>query len=247
MQDRLLGLWCASFTGATQGILPDLSGNDNHCNLLNADRNTSWQTNGNRLSFFHDGLDDRVFSSAFRMSDMSDQQNSFSIWINPTNTNASSRPFSLGASGTSFAIRFNFQNLEFSFGGTAPLSVPMTNAQFQNRWTHVCGVADATGARMFFDGRLVGTRSDTVSLTKTNGLGIGYRFGTNSEFFSGYIDDFRLYGRTLRTSEIGHLFALDRGGGLSNEPPKRRSFFVPTLPTPLPVRRRSSRFLTFPG
>jgi hypothetical protein len=247
MQDRLLGLWCASFTGATQGLLLDLSGNDNHCNLLNADRNTSWQTSGDKLAFLHDGNDDRVFSSNFSMDAMSGSANSFSIWINPTNTNTSSRPFSLGAFGTSFAIRFNFQNLEFTFGGTAVLSVPMANAQFQNRWTHVCGVADATGARMFFDGRLVGSRSDTVSLTRTDGLGIGYRFGTNSEFFSGYIDDFRLYGRTLTTSEVGQLYLSGRGGGLSNEPPKRRSFFVPTLPTPLPARRRSSRFLTFPG
>lgn len=247
MQDRLLGLWCASLTGATQGLLPDLSGNDNHCNLLNADRNTSWQTNGEKLALFHDGLDDRVFTNTFRMENMENQSNSFSIWINPTSTNGTNRLFTLGEFGANFFLRFNFQNLEFAFGGTAPLSVQMLSSVFANRWTHVCGVADATGARIFFDGRLVGTRADAFSLTKTNGLGIGYRFGINSDFFSGHTDDFRLYGRTLTTSEAGQLYLSGRGGGLSNEPPKRRSFFVPSLPIPLPVRRRSSRFLAFPG
>jgi hypothetical protein len=247
MQDRLLGLWCASFTGATQGLLLDLSGNDNHCNLLNADRNTSWQTSGDKLAFLHDGNDDRVFNSLFQMSAMGNQTNSFSIWVNPTTTNSNTRIFGLGQFGVSFGLRFNFQNLEFAFGGTAVLSVPMANAEYQNQWTHVCGVTDASGARLFFDGQLIGTRADTVSLTRTNGLGIGYRFGVNSDFYSGYTDDFRVYGRTLTTSEVGQLYVSGRGGGLSNEPPKRRSFFVPTLPTPLPVRRRSSRFLTFPG
>jgi hypothetical protein len=247
MQDRLLGLWCASLTGATQGLLPDLSGNDNHCNLLNADRNTSWQTNGEKLALFHDGVDDRVFTNTFRMDAMSVSANSFSIWINPLTTSSLTRPFSLGQFGTSFGLRFNFQNLEFTFGGTAVLSVSMTNAAYQNRWTHICGVTDASGARLFFDGRLVGTRADTVAITRTNGLAIGYRFGVNGDFYSGFTDDFRLYGRTFTTSEVGQLYLSGRGGGLSNEPPKRRSFFVPTLPTPLPVRRRSSRFLTFPG
>ena len=246
MQDRLLGLWCASFTGATQGLLPDISGNDNHCNLL-ADRNTSWQTNEDKLALFHNGVDDRVFTNTFRMANMGNQSNSFSIWINPTTTSVNTRPFGIGEFGNSFGLRFNFQNLEFAFGGTAVLSVAMTSAAYANRWTHVCGVVDASGARLFFNGLQVGTRADTVSLVKTNGLGIGYRFGVNSDFYSGHTDDFRVYGRTLTTSEAGQLHLSGRGGGLSNEPPKRRSFFVPTLPTPLPVRRRSSRFLAFPG
>jgi hypothetical protein len=46
-------------------------------------------------------------------------------------------------------------------------------------------------------------------------------------------------------SEIGFIYEQGRGGGLVHEPPRRRSFFVPTLP--FPVRRRSSRFLAFPG
>ena len=245
MEDGLLGLWCASFSGATQGVLPDLSGKDNNCNFLNADRNTAWQNSGGKLAFLHDGIDDRVFNSSFPMSEMSNQNNSVSAWINPTTTNTNTRPFGLGQFGISFGLRFNFQNLEFLFGGTSALSVAMNSAIYANRWTHVCAVADAAGARLFFDGSLVGTRSDTVSLAKTNGLGIGYRFGVNSDFYSGFTDDLKIYSRTLTPSEIRQMYERDRGGGLLHEPPKRRSFFVPTLP--VVNRRRSSRFLAFPG
>jgi hypothetical protein len=183
---------------------------------------TAWRTSGGKLAFFHDGTDDRVFSSLFRMSTMSDQTNSFSIWINPTTTNTNTRPFGLGEFGLSFGLRFNFQNLEFAFGGTAALSVMMTSATYANRWTHICGIADASGAKLFFDGVQVGTRSDTVSLVKTNGLGIGYRFGVNSDFYSGLTDDFRIYSRTLTTPEIRQLYTAGRGFGLIPERLERR-------------------------
>jgi hypothetical protein len=245
MEDRLIGLWCPSFSGATQGILPDLSGKDNNCSFIGLDRNTAWQTVVDKNALFHDGIDDRVFNNSFSMSAMSDQSNSFSIWINPTATNVNSRILGIGSFGTSFSVRFNFGNLEFAFGGTAVLSVQMPNNLFANRWTHVCGVSNANGARMFLNGVLVGSRTDTVSITKTNGLGIGYRFGVNTEFYLGYTDDLRVFARTLSENETVQIFENQRGGGLLHEPPKRRSFFVPTLP--LPVRRRSSRFLTFPG
>lgn len=216
----LVGAWCPSL-GATGFRLQDRSGRNNHCSMLNT-ASTSWQASGGKLAFLHDGTDDRVFSSSFPMSAMGDQNNSFSAWINPTTTNASSRPFGLGQFGISFGLRFNFQNLEFLFGGTAVLSVAMSSATYANRWTHICGVADASGARLFFDGVQVGTRSDTVSLSKTNGLGIGYRFGINSDFYSGLSDDFRIYARTLTPAEIRQIYVGGRGFGLSPERPRRR-------------------------
>lgn len=217
----LVGAWCPSI-GATGFRLQDRSGRGNHCSMLNT-ASTSWQTSGGKIAFSHDGTDDRVFSSSFAMSAMGDQNNSFSLWINPTTTSANTRPFGLGQFGVSFGLRFNFQNLEFLFGGTAALSVAMTSATYANRWTHVCGVADASGARLFFDGVQVGTRSDTVSLSKTNGLGIGYRFGINSDFYSGFTDDFRIYARALTPPEIRQLYIGGRGFGLLPERPRHRS------------------------
>ena len=227
MGEGLLAAICPSFTGHTGLQLLDVSSRGFHCQTLNIDRNTSWQTSGGKLAFLHDGTDDRVFNSSFAMSAMSDQSNSFSVWINPTTTNTNSRPFGLGQSGDSFGLRFNFQNLQFLFGGTAVLSVAMTAQTFANRWTHICGVSDASGARLFLDGALAGTRSDTVSLTRTtNGIGIGYRFGVNSDFYSGLSDDFRLYSRTLTRPEARKLYERDRAGGMLHQPPSRRSYYA---------------------
>jgi hypothetical protein len=226
MGEGLLAAICPSFTGHTGLQLLDVSGRGFHCQTTNIDRNTSWQTSGGKLAILHDGTDDRLFNSSFPMSEMSNQNNSVSIWINPTTTNTTTRPFGVGQFGSSFGLRFNFQNLEFIFGGTSPLSVTMNSAIYANRWTHVCAVADAAGARLFFDGSLVGTRSDTVSLAKTNGLGIGYRFGVNSDFYSGFTDDFRIYSGTLTPSEIRQLYERDRGGGMLHQPPRRRSYFA---------------------
>ncbi len=221
MSERgLVGAWCPSL-GATGFRLLDRSGRNNHCSMLNT-ASTAWRTSGGKLAFSHDGTDDRVFSSLFQMSAMSNQTNSFSIWINPTTTGSNARIFGIGEFGVSFGLKFNFQNLEFIFGGTALLSVVMTSAAYANRWTHICGVADASGARLFFDGVQVGTRSDTVSLAKTNGLGIGYRFGVNSEFYSGLTDDFRVYSRTLTLPEIRQMYINGRGYGLLPERPRRR-------------------------
>jgi hypothetical protein len=216
----LVGAWCPSL-GATGFRLLDRSGRNNHCSMLNTAA-TSWRTSGGKLAFSHDGTDDRVFSSSFPMSIMSAANNSFSIWINPTSTNVSARIFSIGDPAT-FLARFNFQNLEFTFGGTAALVVTFVSTTYANRWTHICGVSDASGARLFIDGVQVGTRTDTVSLTRTaSGLGIGYRFGVNSEFYPGLTDDFRLYARTLTHAEIRQLYIGGRGFGLLAERPRRR-------------------------
>ena len=221
----LLGAWCPSL-GATGFRLLDRSRRNNHCSMLNT-ASTSWRTSGGKLAFLHDGTDDRVFSSSFPMSAMSATSNSFSIWVNPTTTNVNTRLFGIGEFGTNFTLRFNFENLEFTFGGTALISVGFVNATFGNRWTHICGVSDASGARLFFDGALVGTRSDTVSLTRTtSGLGIGYRFGVNSEFYSGFTDDFRLYSSTLSPQKAQQLYELGRSGGMRHQPPKKRSYFA---------------------
>lgn len=216
----MIGAWCASL-GASGFRLQDRSGRNNHCSMLFT-ASTSWRTSGGKLAFSHDGVDDRVFSSSFAMSAMSAANNSFSIWINPTTTAISARIFSVGDPST-FMLRFNFQNLEFTFGGTAALAVTFLSATYSSRWTHLAGISDASGARLFIDGVQAGTRTDTVSLTRTaSGLGIGYRFGVNSEFYSGLTDDFRLYNRTLTPAEIRHLFFGGRGFGLIPERQRRR-------------------------
>ena len=224
LERGLVGYW-SPWLGATGFRLLDRTRYANHGTLTNMDPPTDWVganifgRSGRVLDF--DGVDDRCAVSSFRMAALNDVTNSVAFWFRPTATGNTTRIFGAGEFGNNFAMRFNFQNLEFTFGGTAILSVTMLNATYSNRWTHVVGVADSSGARIFFDGVQVGTRSDTVSLTKTNGLGIGYRFGTNTDHFSGRIADLSLHSRTLTPAEVRTLYRLGPGWFGQREPRRR--------------------------
>lgn len=221
----LVGAWCPSL-GASGFRLIDRSGYNNHGRLTNMDPGTDWVPSGGKLALDFDGVNDGVSVGSFNMNTLNNATNFVSFWINPTNTNVIARPIGVGEFGNNFAMRYNFENLEFTFGGTAVLSVPMSNANYAGKWTHVCGVADSSGARMFFNGVQVGTRSDTVGITKTTGLGIGYRFGVNSDYFTGQLDDVRIYNRVLTPSEIRLLYTNGRGVGLQPEVKPKRARIV---------------------
>lgn len=222
LKQGLVGCWCPSARGSFGYRLPDLSGYGNHGTLTNMDPGTDWVPSGGKLALDFDGSNDGVSVGSFNMNTLNNSNNCVSLWLNPTTTNTISRPFAVGEFGTGFALRFNFQNLEFTFGGTAVLSVSMDNASYAGKWTHILGVADNSGARLFFNGVQVGTRSDTVGITKTIGLGIGYRFGVNSDYFTGQLDDVRIYNRALTPQEIRLLYTGGRGIGLMPERIKHR-------------------------
>jgi hypothetical protein len=76
-----------------------------------------------------------------------------------------------------------------------------------NTWTHLAATYDGTLLRMYVDGTLVGTVTVGGDLSDTGDV---LRIGGNStwgEYFSGLIDDVRIYNRALTADEI----AFDRG------------------------------------
>jgi hypothetical protein len=232
LSDGLVGYW-SPWLGSSGYKLLDQTPYRNHGTLTNMDAGTDWVgatingRSGYALDF--DGTNDGASIASFKMDAMSNATNTVSFWMNPTTTNTIARPISMGDFGNNFAMRLNFQNLEFTFGGTAVLSVPMSNGTYSNLWTHVVGVADSSGAGIFFNGVQVGTRSDTVSLTKTNGMGIGYRFGVATDYFSGRIANVSIHNRALTASEIATLYRLGPGW---YKPQRRRSLgYVPAATT----------------
>ena len=109
--------------------------------------------------------------------------------------------------------------------------------------------SNINSVRIFLDG----VEGATYTITGTAAIdtrNTGMTFGTisgapNNNNFLGQIDDARICDRALTAPEIWQLYERGRGGGLLHEPPRRRAFFVPTVP--VANRRRSSRFLAFPG
>jgi hypothetical protein len=129
-------------------------------------------------------------------------------------------------------------------------------------WVHVAVVFNGSGTTnaermklhingieqtLSFTGYTVPSSTATLSNTVFR-LGAYLDPGETSAYqWNGFLDDFILFDRNtaLTANEVRFIYDQGRGGGMLREPPRRRSVFVPTLP--FPVRRRSSRFLTFPG
>jgi Concanavalin A-like lectin/glucanases superfamily/Bacterial Ig domain len=81
-----------------------------------------------------------------------------------------------------------------------------------NRWHHVVFVVDASGGRLFVDGVQKAARAWTGTpgpTTTTQDLRFGQYPWTGPLFFSGALDDVRLYNRALASDEIAGLY----GGG----------------------------------
>jgi hypothetical protein len=109
-------------------------------------------------------------------------------------------------------------------------------------WNHIASVRVGTAVSLFHNGIQVASGTLLVNDAASPDR-IGQRNSTL--FYSGLADDVLIFDSALTPNEFRFIYEQGRGGGMLREPPKRRSVFVPTLP--FPVRRRSSRFLTFPG
>jgi hypothetical protein len=89
----------------------------------------------------------------------------------------------------------------FGSGSGADKSAVGTSTLTLNTWTHLAGTYDGTALRLYVNGALVATFAQTGSMTATTGaLRIGGDF--SNEFFTGLIDEVRVYNRALSQTEI---------------------------------------------
>lgn len=90
---------------------------------------------------------------------------------------------------------------------SAALSTGVLSSAFVNdgNWHHAVGVQDNSKslATLYLDGQACGTASFTHS-SISNGLSIGY--STSDGYFTGLIDDVRIYNRALSAAEVLQLY-----------------------------------------
>ena len=101
-------------------------------------------------------------------------------------------------------------------GGGCTMAVAGMN---DNAWHHVAFVVDATGGRLYVDGTLRASRGWTGTpgpATTIQPLSFGWYPGTAAPYLAGALDDVRVYGRALGTSEIA---ALVNGPARDTTPP----------------------------
>lgn len=138
---------------------------------------------------------------------------SISAWLKTTSTAGQQAAFSTAGSGN--GVRFGHSNGKpyflvgnGSFRETFFTSAPSIN---DGQWHHVLMTFDNQGAgyviKAFVDGSQVGVENSTVTAVGSGNVSlIGAMSGSSSSAFSGSIDDVRIYGRSLTTSEASSVY-----------------------------------------
>ena len=202
----------------------DLSGNGNHGTYVNgtstvADSDPSY--NGSRAYNF-DGTDDYINVGN---QNAGGDSRSWSLWFKTSST-------TLGSSAGLFSQRtYTGTGMNQYLGLDSPTAYLVASLDTNNAgpfnaygtsrvddsaWHHVIWRLDRSTntLELYVDGAIKGSvGSITGSQTNTNDLSIGAgqnRSGAVGSFFSGRIDDIRMYNRPLEQSEITHL-AFSRG------------------------------------
>ena len=190
-----------NFNETTGTLLPDRSGNTNNGTVSGA----TWAPGhtGGGLAF--DGLDDMVTvadTPALRLTTAM----TLSAWIRPTGASDWRTVLMKEApAGLSYALYSdNAAGRPSGYGRLGPADVSVTAPATlpTNTWSHVTLTYDGTALRLYVEGTLVATETITGTLTTSTGA---LRLGGNTvwgEWFSGTLDDVRLYNRVLTPTEI---------------------------------------------
>lgn len=136
-----------------------------------------------------------------------------SVWINTTQTPVSDADFVekwTGSGSYPYALRLqsNGHPSIRAYDGTNNPSVTATIAVNDGNWHHVVATRTYHGAmQIFVDGVSAGSGTDNTTGTTTgsSAVYVGCR-GAPSQYFSGSLDDLRIYNRVLSASEINTLY-----------------------------------------
>lgn len=190
----------------------DLSGNGNNGSLVNGPTLATGPVGG--MSF--DGVNDYIDLNNSSLLNPTVGIAS-SLWVNRNSLSVdtwliSRDDLSLGRS-FAFGIRGNASNnvvwLQINGGSTvlSTISVPL------GLWTHLCFTRNSNNTySIFINGALNSTSVSVVSPASTTGnVNIGRRTYSGFEgYFSGLLDDVRIYNRVLSPAEISILFNSKR-------------------------------------
>lgn len=218
LEDGLVGHWTFDGKDMPQGQVNDRSGNGNHGSMTNMSTSTAYAEGviGQALKF--DGSNDYVLTGLTSSAIFTDATSSIAYWARST-----SQTFSIAKSGLSagfFLQNGGANSIQLKCGGCINGNRASDNDIVTNdgQWHHFVALlttdtASASGnsAHIYIDGELHdGTYTQATAPYVTDGsnpLIIGARIVSPS-YFSGAIDDVRVYNRALSADEIRALYQL---------------------------------------
>src|SRR3989338_5557327 len=214
LSQGLVGFW--SFNGpdmnATQAL--DRSGNANNGTLTNGPTRTIGKL-GQALSF--DGSSNYINIGTQSSLDLK-TKHSVSAWVKTNAINVTQAIFSHGGAmccGSEYGlwIRFDGGGGTYKFFAQNNLDgvyFDSNQTVIPNRWYFLTYTWDGSTESLYVDGVLDASRALSGTITEysnRNGIGAGVREEVSS-YFSGFIDDVRVYNRALTGDEIKRLYRI---------------------------------------
>jgi hypothetical protein len=141
-----------------------------------------------------------------------------SAWVNGTVQNTSyadgstvgvaSKDVGGGITNPPYSIQINNGSVQFLITGSSnSFNSATTTGLLDNTWYSLVGTFDGTNIKIYVNGVLRTTLPFTSDIGDSNGLlRIGRQKGTFSRFFTGTIDDARIYSRAISATEVTALY-----------------------------------------
>jgi hypothetical protein len=197
-------------------VLTDVSGNGNH-GVISGAVWTGTAKYGGALSF--DGIDDWVTIADAAPLDLTSAM-TLEAWVRPAALGGDWRTVILKErpGGLAYALYAtdgaSRKPAGYVASGAGDLSAVGPSVLPANTWSHLAVTYNGSALRLFVNGVLARSRTASGGGVASTGV---LRLGGNAvwgEFFSGQLDDVRLYNRVLTASEI----QVDMNTALSSQP-----------------------------
>jgi hypothetical protein len=187
----------------------DLSGNDN-ANIING---VTYESSTNSGAFSFDGVDDYMNITQPNVG-FSPNQWTICFWINPNNQ--FSRFLTPNSNGIDQWLEWssNRVNVRIASGADTNERTGITgtsNSVPVSTWSFVCVSIDNLEIRLYVNGVLNGSSSQTLTIANWSGTWrLGQR-GNSTSWYSGKFAIFSAYNRALSAQEIQQNFEAMRG------------------------------------
>ena len=102
---------------------------------------------------------------------------------------------------------------------SAYITGEITGGAIDENWHHVVSVFDGNKIQIFLDGSLSATSDEIATQTSISPLRLGKEIESPGNWFSGSIDDIRIYDRALSEAEINSLYLYESKRQTKSTPP----------------------------